>query len=218
MESLLKYKVLILELPVLNHKKVSQKRIWVNENYYKGILPKACSSYTNDLINNDGLIEISRKNIFDETNIIKKIIEIFIWGYPTGGSGKNIKMCLKQIKELEIICKSILNKNLQLKEYHEVIQDFKSIKGLGSSTWTKFMYFFQTKIENVPTLIFDAKIEKSLKQTQFTEFHYLKNLKYENAEDFLNYINSIDKVSRELGVSNDRIELFLFYFNLNYTF
>ena len=80
------------------------------------------------------------------------------------------------------------------------------------------MYFFQTKIENVPTLIFDAKIENSLKQTQFTEFHYLKNLKYENAEDFLNYINSIDKVSRELGVSNDRIELFLFYFNLNYMF
>lgn len=45
MESLLKYSVLILELPVLNHKKVSQKRIWVKDNSYKGILPKAFSSY-----------------------------------------------------------------------------------------------------------------------------------------------------------------------------
>ena len=80
------------------------------------------------------------------------------------------------------------------------------------------MYFLQTKIEDVPTLIFDAKIEKSLKQTQFSEFHCLKNLKHENVDDFLNYINGIDKVSRELGVSTDRIELFLFYFNLNYTF
>jgi len=219
MESLLKYGVLILELPVLNHNKVSQKRIWVKDNSYnKGILPKAYSSYINDFINSDGLIEISRKNIFDETNIVKKIIEIFIWGYPTGGSGKNIKLCLKQIKQLEIICKSILNRNLQLEEYHEVIQKFKSIKGLGSSTWTKFMYFFQTKIEDVPTLIFDAKIEKSLEQTQFAEFDYLKNLKHDNVEHFLNYINGIDKVSRELGVSTDRIELFLFYFNLNYTF
>ena len=98
MVSLLKYRVLILELPVLNHSKVSQKRIWIKENSYKGILPKAYSVFINDFINSDGLIEISRKNIFDEMDIAKKIIEILIWGYPTGGSGKNIKLCLKQIK------------------------------------------------------------------------------------------------------------------------
>jgi len=218
MESILKYKVLISELPVLKQKSSAQKKVWVKDNSGTGILSKEHSFLIKDLINSAEMIEISRKNIFDEMNITKKIIEIFIWGYPTGGRGKNIESCFKQINILESICKRISNKNIKLEEYYEVIKEFKSIKGLGASTWTKFMYFFETKIEGIPTLIFDSQIEKSLKQVQFKEFDSLKNLKHEKEKHFINYIDEIDKVSRQLDVSADRIELFLFYFNLNYMF
>lgn len=218
MESILKYKILISELPVLKQKSAAQRRIWVKDNSDAGILSKEHSFLIKDLINSAEMIEISRKNIFDETNITKKIIGIFIWGYPTGGRGKNIEYCFKQINALESMCKFISNKNLKLEEYYEVIKEFKSIKGLGASTWTKFMYFFETKIEGIPTVIFDSQIEKSLKQAQFKEFHNLKDLKHENERHFINYIDRVDKVSRQLDVRADKIELFLFYFNLNYMF
>jgi len=218
MESLLKYKVLISELPVLNQKSVAQKTVWIKDNYNKGILTNEHSLYISDFINSSGQIVISRRNIFDETNIAKKIIEIFVWGYPTGGRGNNIETCLKQLNDLECVCKSILNKDLSLNEYAEVIKEFKNINGLGPSTWTKFMYFFQTKIEGIPTLIFDAQIEKSLKHTQFIEFQHLADLKHEKATHFIDYINGVDNIAKKLGVSTDRIELFLFYFNLNYMF
>ena len=218
MESLLKYKVLISELPVLNQKSVAQKTVWIKDNYDRGILKNEHSLYISDLINSSGQIVISRRNIFDETNIAKKIIEIFVWGYPTGGRGKNIKTCLERLNELECMCKSILNKDLSLNEYTEVIKEFRNINGLGPSTWTKFMYFFQTKIEGMPTLIFDAQIEKSLKHTQFIEFQHLADLKHEKATHFIDYINGVDNIAKKLGVSTDRIELFLFYFNLNYMF
>lgn len=218
MESLLKYKVLISELPVLNQKSVAQKSVWIKDNYDKGILTKEQLLYISDIINSSGKIVISRRSIFDETDIAKKIIEIFVWGYPTGGRGKNVEMCLKQLNELECVCKSIFNKNLSRNEYYEVIREFKSINGLGPSTWTKFMYFFQTKIEGITTLIFDAQIEKSLKHTQFIEFQHLADLKHEKVNHFIEYINGIDNIAKKLGVSTDRIELFLFYFNLNYMF
>ena len=160
MESILKYKVLISELPVLKQKSVAQSRIWVKDNSDTGILSKEHSFLIKDLINSAERIEISRKNIFDETNITKKIIEIFIWGYPTGGRGKNIESCIKQINVLESMCRFISNKNLKLEEYYEVIKEFRSVKGLGVSTWTKFMYFFETKINGILALIFVSQIEK----------------------------------------------------------
>lgn len=218
MESLGKYKGLISELPVLNQKSVAQKTVWINDEHGNGILTKEHSSYINGLINSSGQIVISRGYIFAETCLAKKIIEIFVWGYPTGGRGRNIENCLERFNELKCMCESILNKDLRLNEYAEVIKEFKNINGLGPSTWTKFMYFFQTKIEGIPTLIFDAQIEKSLRHTQFEEFQHLADLRHGNANHFIDYIKGVDKIAKKLDVSTDRIELFLFYFNLNYMF
>ncbi len=73
MESLLKYKVLISELPVLNQKSVAQKTVWIKDNYDKGILTKEHSLYISDIINSSGQIVISRRNILMKPTLQRRL-------------------------------------------------------------------------------------------------------------------------------------------------
>ena len=91
MGSIMDYRDLIQLIPVNDQSSVIKKDIWEKFSY-KDKFKKA-------IFGNKDKAELSRADVFSESNVEKKIIMILMWGYPTGGRGNNIKNILGNIKK-----------------------------------------------------------------------------------------------------------------------
>ena len=174
----------------------------------------------------NGQIEISREDIFKEEDLEKKLIMVLLWGYPTGGRGNNIADILYSRNEL-------IPRISDFIENHEKMinsKDFKNlfytqnkngekrekIKGIGLSTMSKILYFFEIKIDNNPCLIYDSQIHLSLQRNQIDEFYDYPWKK--NYASFFHYLEVINKCSEEIKTEPDALELFLFLYNTHFNF
>ena len=150
------------------------------------------------------------------SNTKKKIITALMWGYPTGGRGKNIEKILEKIDELDHLLSSIKGKDLKKSEANKVYEAFGNIRGLGISTWSKLLYFFDVSIDSYKCQIYDMKIVDSLNKRQFSELGS-QEWKQDN-DHYYQYIKFLDEQAKSMDVKPDQIELFLFYYNLYYKF
>ena len=210
MNKISKYAQLIKELPI------DEQSVTIKKDVWKKIAYKGKDSIEALIFSNSSEIELSRLCIKNEIAIRKKIVMILMWGYPTGGRRNHIQNVLLNLDKLVNIFSDYNNKSLTLKEFENLVSTFNSITGLGISTWTKFLYFFEISVERCKCEIFDLKIVKSLKKRQFVELPDKDWV--HNASNYLEYIHLIDEVSSKIKVRPDQIELFLFYFNLHYKF
>lgn len=204
------YSKLIKELPVDEQSTTIKKEVWERINY------KGKKEIENLIFLNSSEIEISRKQVKKENNLKKKIVMILMWGYPTGGRGNNIQNVLSKLNELVKIFSVYKDIDLTLDEFTNLIEMFNKITGLGISTWTKFLYFFDISINSRKCEIFDLKIVESLNKKQFIDLK--DKIWIQNFDHYIEYINLLYDISCKLKVRADQVEIFLFYFNLYYKF
>lgn len=165
---------------------------------------------------NDEIL-ISRSDIFDEQNLEKKILKTLMWGYPSGGQGslsKNIFCNLSIIKEK---LNKYKNKNIP-EDSEDQDTNFKEllvIPGLGFSTLSKILYFFQVTINDNPCLIYDRQVLLSLNKNTIDEFDIGHSWK-QNYDDYCSYLEKVNDLSKKHNVTNAQIEFFLFYTNLHF--
>ncbi len=207
--SILCYKQLIQSLPVMNQSAHIKKESWARISYKEKTNIEKIIFSKND-------IEISRQDIFDESKTDFKIIKTLLWGYPTGGRNDNIKRALESFILLQKLLSKAENKNLSLSEANSLLNELSNIKGLGPSTWSKLLYFFNISICNQKCQIFDLKIVDSLNKKQFCEFEEY-NWK-QDKQNYFKYISLLSDLANKLKASPDQIENFLFIYNLNYKF
>lgn len=211
MESIREYSNLIKHIPVYNQSAIIKKDTWErfsNTHWYDGIKTA--------IFDDKDSVEISRADIFSESDTGKKLLKLLLWGYPTGGRGNNIEYILVKAEELIPILSSVSGKNLTKTESNEVIEKFGSIRGLGISTWSKILYFFNVSIESRKCQIYDLKIVDSLNKKQFEELG-TKKWK-QDINHYYQYIELVDNLAKDLCVLPEQVELFLFYYNLYYKF
>ena len=237
MSSIKKYEEIIKSIPVRNHSVIVRKENWIKNDSLHTRLTKNNQFQNNndDLLNSlekifknaqNGQIEISREDIFKEEDLEKKLIMVLLWGYPTGGRGNNIADILYSRNEL-------IPRISDFIENHEKMinsKDFKNlfytqnkngekrekIKGIGLSTMSKILYFFEIKIDNNPCLIYDSQIHLSLQRNQIDEFYDYPWKK--NYASFFHYLEVINKCSEEIKTEPDALELFLFLYNTHFNF
>ncbi len=158
---------------------------------------------------------ISRQDIFDEAkanpnleNLEKIFYLTILWGYPTGS---NIRVYLSSIVDQMPKLRQILG---QVRECG--ISDWKThfnstdnrIRGLGSSTYSKLLYFLGVKVELYDALILDQQVVKA-----FRGFDNLSDLVHLNPEkDYVCYLRKMDAVAQSLAVPKENVEMFLFTF------
>lgn len=87
-----------------------------------------------------------------------------------------------------------------------------SIDGLGISTCTKFLYFKGLSINGWRALILDSKLMTVFQRQVFRDFENLHRIKSNPFKHYPEYLCTMDKVSRELSVAPDKLEMFLFTF------
>jgi len=209
MKSIYTYSDLIKNIPVRKQSSYTKKDSWnrIIDEHFQAILTTMFGS--NDKI------EISRQDVFNENDVYKKIVKTFIWGYPTVGRGNNIQNVINSEDRIVGIMSSINGKKITKNEYFALVTKLKKITGLGISTWTKMLYFFDVKIENSTCQIFDNQIFESLNKEQLIEFMGNKYLRH-NYETYLNYIDDLAVIAKEMMTKAENIEVFLFYFNNRY--
>lgn len=236
MSSIKKYEEIIKSIPVRNHSVIVRKENWIKNDSLHTRLTKEGQFQNNndDLLNTlitifenaqNGQIEISREDIFEEKkDLEKKLIMVLLWGYPTGGRGNNIADILYSRNELiprisdfienhEKKINSKVFKNLFYTQ-NENGEKREKIKGIGLSTMSKILYFFEIKIDNNPCLIYDSQIRLSLQRNQIDEFYNCPWKK--NYASFFHYLEVINKCSEEIKTEPDALELFLFLYNTHF--
>lgn len=197
-------------------------------------------------------IEISREDILNEKNCYKKLVKTLVWGYPTGGRGKHIENILSYLENngnsSSPLCKILddnKGQNLTKKELEELIKTMDNVNGLGESTWSKFLYFFEIKVE-IPEhgfqrcQIYDAKIKDSLNiknsfnAPQFNELEefnkkcgismWKQDDKGKEKNNYFKFMELLSALSDEIGFDKDderkldKLENFLFHYNLDFKF
>ena len=202
------YKKLIKEIPIKKQSMHARKIVWqsrLGHTLFKVIEP---------VFDKDEII-ITRGDILEEKDNRTKIIKTLVWGYPEGGRGTNVK---KVLGSLDNLCGKLLRdkgKNLTEVKAKELINSLEEVDGIGPSTWSKLLYFFEVSVNKHRCQIFDARVEQSLNASQFKEFKKEKGKwNQKKVDDFFKYIEKLDKVSKRLGVDPDQLENFLFYYNL----
>ncbi len=175
---------------------------------------------------------ISRQDIFNCNNstcLKEFILKTIYWGYSSGTRGYHFIDILSEIDKIESILNKLKNKNnlkennLNKDDFEDAAKEFKAIKGLGLSTYSKLLYFLDIKFNNCPCLILDQRIIDVFNNNVFKELK-LKDYKSNTIDKitehnkvslYLNYLKLMKELSKQLELEDkkeEKIEQFLFMF------
>ncbi|WP_373513532.1 hypothetical protein [Persicitalea sp.] len=178
-------------------------------------------SWLNDM--NDRLfgvknsMTISRQDIFNTVNAKQRIVLAVYWGYPRGMRNNYFLSILKNIDLLEsTLVKYENSSNLLSKDFTEMCKVFKKIPGLGISTYSKMLYYFNIYFNSHCCLILDSRLIEVFKNKIYSEFIPISKISYTTAEvRYLDYLGLINHTARIMNVDSENIEQFLFIFGKN---
>ena len=155
---------------------------------------------------------LNRKDVFNETDIDKKFIKVLMWGYPDGniykGNTAYMPSILKNKRVIIPIITALKDKNFTADDFIGKTKELSKIKGIGTSTLSKLMYFFKVSIDGKQCLIFDSKVKNALER--YTETKCLSNCKKSRINSYPTFVEGIWKISEEIGLDAESIEFILF--------
>jgi len=211
--NIFRFSNLIANLPVRQQCFTTRKSTWQNfENQTSWL--RAINEH---LFEENNSLVMSRNDVFNTENVREKIIKTIYWGYPRGMRGNNFTNIINQIDIIQTTIIGVLeNRNRTTQDFFQLANSFGRIQGIGLSTYSKLLYFFDIRFNNLPSLILDQRLIDVFKRNIFENFQHLNNINYTNAENFyMDYLKTINVTSENLGCREENIEQFLFMFGNN---
>lgn len=208
------YKTLISNLPVGQQSFSTKRDTWQkaqNEIFW-------LEDFNDQLFDNNETLQVNRKDIFNSSSSMRKLIlKTIYWGYPRGMRGNHFVDILKNIEVLETILNEIKQqRDLKTSDFDNLIKKLKCITGLGLSTYSKLLYFLDLSINNNPCLILDQRLIDVFNSEFYDDFSDLAKINAYNKEDkYLSYLDITNKLADELQTKGENIEQFLFMFGNN---
>lgn len=179
---------------------------------------KPFEQFYEDVFANSDSVTISRRDIFfkAESDPQRAIFLTILWGYPKGFTRPNnmtqsFKLFLNQVEYLEGELSA--RKSIDANEIECIL---KKCKGVGLSTLSKLLYFFDITVDGYRSLIMDSKIISVLKNRKFMELSPLSGIREHNKGHYYpDYLKLCTELSKKYGYKPDQLELFLFMFGNN---
>lgn len=179
------------------------------------------------IFNDKDHVIISKKDLKSEQAEINVfIIKTLMWGYPTKGRGNNIENLINQ-NSLDNIGKVLSKYKINPHQtFQNIITDFyhlkkEGVKGLGISTFSKFLYLLNVKIEGYDALILDDRIINIINENNFQELKCLFGIARDDAfkihskNNYLEYLKIINKIAYDNNSKPENIEMFIYFFGKN---
>jgi len=169
------------------------------------------------LFDKNDSMNISRGDLFElgesSEEVSKEfIIKVLMWGYPTGGRGKNIQNALAHIDDISQYLTNSKKNNIN----EEDLINGTKLSGIGLSTLSKFLYFLKIEMKEYPTVILDLRLITMLRKAGFDELTNLKEITYSKGPKmYCTYLKEISSLSKKIGCSVGQLEMFLFIFGSN---
>ena len=137
------YKTLISSLPVRQQSFTTKRMTWLKAEMEVDWLA-AINDY---IFNNKKSINISKQDIFNGSHLVREsILRTIYWGYTRGMRGNHFIHILNKIHHLENVLTDLKNTvSPNSYDYSISIKELRNILGLGLSTYTKLLYFFDIK-------------------------------------------------------------------------
>lgn len=154
---------------------------------------------------------LNRKDVFNETDIDKKFIKVLMWGYPDGKTislKNNIPNILKNKRHIIPLINDLKGNNFTTDDFICKTKALSKIEGIGTSTLSKLLYFFNVSINEKQCLIFDSRVKNALER--YTETECLSNCKKSRINSYPTFVEGIWKISEEIGLDAESIEFILF--------
>lgn len=208
------YKTLISNLPVRQQCFSTKRSTWRKAE--KEIV--WLSGLNDTLFENLEILQISRQDLFNTTSSTRElIVKTIYWGYTAGMRGNHFVNILRHIELLEDIFNDLKNKiNPTSGDFLELISTLKNITGLGLSTYSKFLYFFDIKFDGNPCLILDQRLIDVFNSQFYCNYLSLGKLNEYNKENkYLRFLALTNEIAQELETKGENIEQFLFIFGNN---
>ncbi len=161
-------------------------------------------------------VQLSRGDLFSlakSSDMATFIVATILWGYPRGMRGNHFKTITDKLETLDYLLREAQQGISNWSEHYENVDD---IRGLGLSTYSKFLYFLEADIEGNKALILDIRIANTLKNSTFKELEVLNKVTYTNAvKKYTDYLKHMTHLSKEFNVDSGKLEMFIFEFGLN---
>lgn len=204
------YQPLIRHLPVREQSFTTKRSTWnkaENENLW-------LKKLNNHLFKQNDHLTLNRQDVFDSGNLNEKIIKCIYWGYPRGKRGNHFSNILKSFQILEEMGSLLKHKGtITSDEYFQLTKNLKTVEGLGLSTFTKILYFLDIKIDNNPCLILDQRVINVIQANQYNCLSYISINSYNKVKKYPEYLDLLNRISRDLGTKPENLEQFLFLFS-----
>lgn len=214
MVSIKKYAGLIKSLPVGGQftKIKKDSKFWdPTKTEFSDDVKEVVKAVFDECSGDEKYINISRDDIKKTSDTKKKIVKILMWGYPGGGRYGQVQNILLNMDVLTNWLEKIECNNFG--SVRNALGNLSEINGLGLSTISKLLYFFDVKIGNIPCQIYDGKVINSLNKNHQIDELAGRNDWGRTYPDYEEYIDLLSKLSKNCECSPDRIELFLFMIN-----
>jgi hypothetical protein len=200
-------------MPVNFQSFTSKKSTW---NKFISKNNKASTILTSLFENNED-IELSRNDLFfnfaENGDYETLVIAVILWGYPAGMRGNHFQRITDKLDEVVTLLKEANN---GITDWDSHYNKTKPIKGLGLSTYTKFLYFIKAKVNSYPCVILDQRIIDSINKGFLSGFSTLNGIKTDNAQKkYPDYLKLIDDFSNKYSASHGQVEMFIFEYGLN---
>ena len=208
-----RYKILISNLPVRQQCFTTKRMTWLKaENEIIWL-----KQLNDNLFGDKSTLTISRQDIFETKEPREIIIKTIYWGYTAGMRGNHFVNILKHIDTIENALLTIRHKSNPITtDFYELTATFKSVAGLGLSTYSKLLYFFKISLNDNPCLILDQRLIDVFSSKAYSNFRELSNIRYDNAEKkYLDFLQLTRQVANYIETAGENIELFLFTFGNN---
>jgi hypothetical protein len=209
------YKELIKHLPYKDQAFETKRSTWKSFGKKKY---KLFMSFYEETFIKEELVTISRGDLFSRVkrDPLNAVFSIILWGYPRGytrgnNMARSFPLFLNHVEYLSSLLST--KKSLTIEEFRDIL---KKSKGIGLSTLSKLLYFFNIKMEGYRCLIMDARILNVLAKGEFTELQPLSEVREHNKEQYYSlYLKKCAQLSKTQGYKPDQLELFLFMFGNN---
>jgi len=218
------FRSLIASMPTAYHSTTAERGKWKEVLGRNDSAGRALRSVFRDFGTTANEVCISRsdlRRLAKEAQLERFVMATILWGYeePFYLRGNNLSDFIADPTHLSKLTHLLISARVQpITEWDGHWQNVTptkgiGIRGIGLSTYTKFLNFLPVKVHGNTALILDTKIVRVLQQGVFAELNPLRELTDSNKDDrYPTYLSCIHKISNELRVPAENIELFLYIF------
>ena len=155
--------------------------------------------------------------MFASRILMMQYFQLFSGDYPRNMRGNSFQTILEKFSKIQSALS--INKDLSEGDFEQIWSNLKAT-GIGLSTLSKFLYFFEFSIAGHQCLILDSRIIDVINdENGFEELIILtlnaKINEFNKVKKYVSYLKLMENISTKNSYKPDQLELFLFALGKN---